>query len=72
MVLYVAIGRSKKAPPYERGVIPFVGCMYDFYEDSTGFLTKMREKHGKLILRSKNRDDQNPNRKPKCPDKAQE
>ncbi|KAF7711616.1 prostacyclin synthase-like [Silurus meridionalis] len=41
--------RSKREPPLDKGVIPWLGHALDFGKDATKFLKRMKQKHGDIF-----------------------
>ncbi|XP_030632901.1 prostacyclin synthase-like [Chanos chanos] len=41
--------RSKREPPLDKGIIPWLGHALDFGKDAAKFLTRMRMKHGDIF-----------------------
>ncbi|KAL4655962.1 prostacyclin synthase-like [Arapaima gigas] len=41
--------RSKREPPLDKGLIPWLGHALDFGKDAAKFLTRMKEKHGDIF-----------------------
>lgn len=41
--------RSKREPPLDKGVIPWLGHALDFGKDAAKFLTRMKQKHGDIF-----------------------
>uniref|UniRef100_A0A8B9LM15 Prostacyclin synthase n=1 Tax=Astyanax mexicanus TaxID=7994 RepID=A0A8B9LM15_ASTMX len=47
--LYDSDFRSKREPPLDKGVIPWLGHALDFGKDAAKFLTRMKLKHGDIF-----------------------
>lgn len=46
---HLGVGRSENAPHLVHGVLPFVGCFAEFFEDPYGFLLKQQKKYGNVF-----------------------
>ncbi|KAJ8409333.1 hypothetical protein AAFF_G00235310 [Aldrovandia affinis] len=52
LVLFLILSnrsRSKKEPPLDKGIIPWLGHALDFGKDAAKFLTRMKLKHGDIF-----------------------
>ncbi|KAJ8361179.1 hypothetical protein SKAU_G00177040 [Synaphobranchus kaupii] len=52
LVLFLILSnrsRSKKEPPLDKGIIPWLGHALDFGKDASKFLTRMKLKHGDIF-----------------------
>lgn len=41
--------RSKREPPLDKGVIPWLGHALEFGKNAAKFLTRMKQKHGDIF-----------------------
>lgn len=46
---HLGVGRSENAPHLVHGMLPFVGCFAEFFEDPYGFLLKQQKKYGDVF-----------------------
>ncbi|KAJ8259785.1 hypothetical protein GJAV_G00173440 [Gymnothorax javanicus] len=52
LVLFLILSsrsRSKKEPPLDKGIIPWLGHALEFGKDASKFLTRMKQKHGDIF-----------------------
>lgn len=49
LCFYFVLFRSKKEPPLDKGLIPWLGHALEFGKDASKFLNRMKRKHGDIF-----------------------